>query len=138
MVNSLQTFASKLPKALADEVDRLIASGRYANRSEVLRVAVRTLLDSEGSKGATRTDPPIPPRVRAFYRRLRELAKDPRYRERWVALHGDDVVDVDGDHDALIRRILEREEEPIYVGLATDDPTPPRARVPSVVRARRA
>ncbi|HLE46308.1 MAG TPA: ribbon-helix-helix domain-containing protein [Thermoplasmata archaeon] len=134
----METVASKIPKALADGMDRLIASGRYANRSEILRVAVRTLLDSEGSTGATRTDPPIPPRVRAFYRRLRELAKDPRYRERWVALHGDDVVDVDGDHDALIRRILEREEEPIYVGLATDDPTPPRARVPSVVRARRA
>ena len=45
MVNSLQTFASKLPKALADEVDRLIASGRYANRSEVLGVAERALLE---------------------------------------------------------------------------------------------
>jgi len=137
MVNSLQTFASKLPKALADEVDRLIASGRYANRSEVLRVAVRALLESRGSPAA-RADPPIPPRVHAFYRRLRELAKDARYRHRWVALHGDDVLDADDDHDALIRRILDRPEEPIDVGLATENPAPRRIRLSSPVSVRRA
>src|SRR3989442_10287025 len=129
----METLAAKLPKTLADEVDRLVASGRYANRSEVLRVAVRALVESGGS--ATRMDPPIPPRVQAFYRRLRELAKDARYRGRWVALHGEDVVEVDDDHDALVRRILKRDEEPIYVGRAVQDPTPPRARVPTVLRA---
>jgi len=41
MVNPMETMASKMPKSLADAVDRLVASGRYANRSEVLRVAVR-------------------------------------------------------------------------------------------------
>jgi Arc/MetJ-type ribon-helix-helix transcriptional regulator len=133
----METMAAKIPKPLADEVDRLIASGLYANRSEVLRVAIRALLTSGDSTGAAQPDPPIPPSVRAFYRRLRELATDARYRHRWVALHGDEVLDADDDHDALIRRILKRDEEPIYVGLATEDPRPPRARIPSVLRARR-
>ena len=131
----METLAAKLPKTLAAEVDRLVASGRYANRSEVLRVAVRALVESGGS--ATRTDPPIPPRVQAFYRRLRELAKDARYRHRWVALHGDKVLEVDHDHDALVRRILDRPEEPIYVGFATDDPKPQRVRLNSPISVRR-
>ena len=133
----METLAAKMPKPLADEVDRLIASGIYANRSEVLRVAVRALVKSGGAGEDPRSDPPIAPRVRAFYRRLRELTKDERYRHRWVAIHGEEVLDADDDHDALIRRILKREEEPIYVGLATEDPKPPRVRVPSVPRARR-
>jgi len=131
----METLAAKLPKTLAAEVDRLVASGRYANRSEVLRVAVRALVESGGS--ATRTDPPIPPRVQAFYRRLRELAKNARYRHRWVALHGDEILEVDDDHDALVRRILDRPEEPIYVGFATDDPKPQRVRLHSPISVRR-
>lgn len=133
----METFASKLPKALADQVDRLIAAGRYANRSEVLRVAVRALVESSGANAGTGSSAAVPGRVAAFHRRLRELARDPRYRHRWVALHGDAVVDADEEHDALVRRILERDEEPIYVGLAAERSEPPRARVPSVVRARR-
>lgn len=133
----METMATKVPAPLADDVDRLIASGLYANRSEVLRVAVRAFLRSGGSTNPSPADPPIAPRVRGFYRRLRLLANDARYRHRWVALHGDEVLDMDDDHDALIRRILDREEEPIYVGLVTRDPKPPRARVPSVPRARR-
>ena len=131
----METVAAKLPKHLADGVDRLVASGRYANRSEVLRVAVRALLDSGGPQGPT--DPPLPAHVNAFFGRLRELAKDARYRHRWVALHGDDVVDVDDDHDALVRRILDRPEEPIYVGLATEDPKPRRVRLGSPILVRR-
>src|SRR2546425_3664198 len=133
----METVAAKIPKPLADEVDRLIASGMYANRSEVLRVAIRALVRSGGPPGAGPEDPPVLPRVRAFHRRLRELAKDARYRHRWVALHGDEVLDVDDDHDALVRRILNRPEEPIYVGIATENPKRPRARIPGVVRARR-
>src|SRR6059036_1763090 len=133
----METVAAKIPKPLADEVDRLIASGRYANRSEVLRVAVRALVESGGTGAAAKADRPIPPHIQAFYRRLRELARDARYRHRWVALHGDEVLDVDDDHDALIRRILERDEEPIYVGIATENPKRPRARIPGVVRERR-
>jgi len=131
----METLAAKLPKTLAAEVDRLVASGRYANRSEVLRVAVRALVESGGS--ATRMDPPIPPRVQAFYRRLRELAKNARYRNRWVALHGDQILEVDDDHDALVRRILDRPEEPIDVGFATDDPKPQRVRLNSPISVRR-
>jgi Arc/MetJ-type ribon-helix-helix transcriptional regulator len=134
----MKTMATKLPTDLADQVDRLVASGRYANRSEVLRVAVRALVEARGSTEAVRTEPPVPARVKAFYRRLRELAKDARYRERWVALHGDELLDVDDDHDALIRRILERPEEPIDVGLATDNPEPRRIRLPSPIAVRRA
>ncbi len=131
----METMAAKIPKPLADEVDRLIASGRYANRSEVLRVAVRAFLDSGGSPA--RTDPPTSAHVNAFRRRLRELAKDARYRHRWVALHVDAVLDVDGDHDALVRRILDRPEEPIDIGLATDDPKPRRIRLTSPISVRR-
>jgi len=57
---------------------------------------------------------------------------------RWVALHGDDVLDADDDHDALIRRILDRPEEPIDVGLATENPAPRRIRLSSPVSVRRA
>ena len=133
----METVAAKIPKPLADEVDRLIASGMYANRSEVLRVAIRALVRSGGPAGAGPEDPPMPPRVRAFHRRLRELAKDARYRHRWVALHGDEVVDTDDDHDTLVRRILDRAEEPIDLGLATDHPAPRRIRMSSPISARR-
>ncbi|TLZ60159.1 MAG: ribbon-helix-helix protein, CopG family [Methanobacteriota archaeon] len=133
----METMAAKVPRALAKAVDRLIASGRYANRSEVLRVAVRGFVESSGSTGGASTEPAIPPRVKAFYRRLRELAKDPRYRHRWVALHGDEVLDVADDHDALVRRILDRPEEPIDIGWASDEPEPRRLRLSSPVRVRR-
>jgi len=133
----METIATKLPKALADEVDRLVASGRYANRSEVLRVAIRALVEAGGSASVARGEPPVPPRVKAFRRRLRELAKDVRYRHRWVALDGDDVLDMDEDHDALIRRILDRPEEPIDVGFASDTPEPRRIRLRSPIVVRR-
>ena len=133
----METVAAKLPKTLADEIDRLVASGRFANRSEVMRVAVREFL------GPGRTVP-VPgagehraQEIEAFRRRLRALAKDPRYRDRWVALHKGEPLDVDDDKDALVRRILEREEEPIHVGFATEEPAPLRARLPGVrVRGR--
>ncbi|TLZ40550.1 MAG: ribbon-helix-helix protein, CopG family [Methanobacteriota archaeon] len=134
----MKTMATKLPSMLADQVDRLVASGRYANRSEVLRVAVRALVEAEGSAETVRAEPPLPARVRAFHGRLRQLARDARYRGRWVALHGNELLDVDEDHDALIRRILERPEEPIDVGLATDKPEARSIRLPSPIAVRRA
>src|SRR3989442_12683639 len=108
----METLAAKMPKPLADEVDRLIASGMYANRSEVLRVAVRALVKSGGADEGPRSDPPISPRVRAFYRRLPELTKDERYRPRWVAIHREEGLDAADGHHAPIRPILKREEEP--------------------------
>src|SRR3990170_1338338 len=137
MVNRMETLASKMPKALADEVDRLLAPGQYANRSEVLRVAVRALVAGARPGGALTVPPKRPPQIDAFYRRLRELAKDPRYRHRWVGLHRGEVVDSDDDHDALIRRILERDEDPIHVGFASENPEPRRIRLTSPIRARR-
>lgn len=136
MVNPMETLASKLPKALVDKVDRLVASGRYANRSEVLRVAVRALPETGRPRETAKASPRISPLVQEFYKQLKELARDPRYRHRWVALHNGLVVDSDDNHDALIGRILEREEDPIHVGFATEDPEPPRYRMPSV-RVRR-
>jgi Arc/MetJ-type ribon-helix-helix transcriptional regulator len=138
IVNHMKTLATKLPSQLADQVDRLVASGRYANRSEVLRVAVRALVDAGDSAEAVRAEPSLPARVRAFHGRLRQLARDARYRGRWVALHGNELLDVDDDHDALIRRILERPEEPIDVGFATDKPEPRSIRLPSPIAVRRA
>ena len=134
----METVASKVPKTLAQEMDRLIASGRYANRSEILRVAVRAFLDSGGSESLRRGPPPPNPAILAFRRRLAELAKDPRYRGRWVALHRGEPLDVDEDMDALVRRILDRREDPIHIGFATARPEPLRARLPGVrVRRRR-
>jgi len=130
-------MATKIPTALAKEVDQLVASGRYANRSEVLRVAVRALVET-GASRRPRGEPPIPPRIQAFRRRLQEVAKDPRYQHRWVALHGDEVLDADDDHDNLIRRILDRPEEPIDVGFATERPEPRRVRLASPISVRRA
>ena len=37
-----------LPEALLEGVEELVRKGRYANRSEALRAAVRDLLKSEG------------------------------------------------------------------------------------------
>ena len=133
----METMATKIPTALANEVDRLVASGRYANRSEVLRVAVRALVDSRASAGAVSVEPAIPLRIRAFRSRLQKLAGDARYRHRWVALHGDDVIDADDDHDDLVRRILDRAEEPIDIGFATEHPEPRRIRLASPISARR-
>jgi len=133
----METMATKIPTALAKEVDRLVASGRYANRSEVLRVAVRALLESRASARAGGAEPPIPPRIKAFRSRLQTLAEDARYRHRWVALHGDQVVDADDDHDDLVRRVLDRAEEPIDIGFATEHPEPRRIRLASPISARR-
>jgi len=135
--HQMETVAAKLPKALADEVDRLIRSGRFSTRSDVLRTAVREFLGTSarksrpgGGRGIERGD--------AFGRRLKALAAESRYRDRWVALHDDDVIDADDDKDALLSRVLERDEEPIYIGYATEKPEPVRVRLPGVRVPRRA
>jgi predicted HTH domain antitoxin len=38
-----------LPKLLEDEIDALIGAGYYANKSDVLKDAVRTLLDNRSN-----------------------------------------------------------------------------------------
>ena len=37
----------KIPEALVNELDKLVASGKYSNRSEAIRKAVRELLKRE-------------------------------------------------------------------------------------------
>jgi len=37
----------KIPEIYLIEIDRLVNMGRYMNRSEVIRIAVRNLLDRE-------------------------------------------------------------------------------------------
>src|SRR2546428_3216969 len=98
----METLAAKMPKPLADEVDRLIASGMYANRSEVLRVAVRALVKSGGAGEDPRSDPPIAPRVRAFYRRLPGPPNEPRDRLHWAAIHAEEVPGPDDGDPPLI------------------------------------
>lgn len=41
----METVTTKLTPRLAKEVDRLVAEGWFANRSEALRAAVRDLVD---------------------------------------------------------------------------------------------
>jgi len=133
----METVASKIPKPLVDEMDRLVTSGRFANRSEVMRVAVREFLGVRRPSVAPQEAKERNQRIEAFRRRLRALATDPRCRDRWVALHNGELLDVDEDHDALVRRILDREEDPIHIGFATENPVPVRVRLPGVrVRSR--
>ena len=137
IVNPMETVASKIPKPLVDEMDRLVRSGRFANRSEVMRVAVRDFLGAGRPAAAPGRASDRTGEIEAFRRRLSTLARDPRYRNRWIALHDGEPLDADEDKDALVRRILERREEPIHIGFATEEPKPLRVRSPGVrVRGR--
>lgn len=60
---------------------------------------------------------------RAFRRLLPQLL--PTERGRYVAIHGEQVVDRDNDEMALIQRVLRRVGNvDIHVGLVTDQPEP--------------
>ncbi|HEV8594319.1 MAG TPA: ribbon-helix-helix domain-containing protein [Thermoplasmata archaeon] len=112
----METVAAKLPKALVGEVNRLIRSGAFPNRSEVIRVAIRHYLATGaprisargvGGSGTAQRD--------ARRNMLRGLAKDPRYLNRFVALHEGTILDHDDDLQPLVQRVLHRDEEPIFV-----------------------
>ncbi len=129
MVNLMETVAAKLPKSLLVAVDRIVAGGRFANRSEVLRAALREFVASRRTSAPAR-----PPPARG--RMLRSLANDARYRNRFVALHADRVIDADDDLSTLVRRILARPEHPVYIERVTEGGRPTVARIPGVrVRA---
>jgi len=49
-ISGLIPVAVKLPVDLVSAIDRVVATGRYANRSEFVRAAIRTLLDKEGKR----------------------------------------------------------------------------------------
>src|SRR6266511_602020 len=105
----METIATKLPKSVAKKVDSLVASGLYLNRSEVLRSALRALVLREKVLRASHR------RIAAFETRVRNLAKDARWRNRYVALYHGKPIDSDVDRDSLLRRILGRREDPVHI-----------------------
>ncbi len=133
----METVAAKLPKSLVDAVDGIVAAGSFPNRSEVLRVAVREFLEARGRAAGRAT--PLGTRVRrraAEARILRTLARDPQYRNRFVALFRGQVLDSDGDLQALVRRVLDRPEHPVHIARATERGETATVRFPGV-RVRR-
>jgi Arc/MetJ-type ribon-helix-helix transcriptional regulator len=112
----METVAAKLPKTLVGEINRLIRSGAFSNRSEVIRVAVRHYLATEARSPSALGDQRSGDAQRDVRRKmLRELAKDPRYLNRFVALHEGRILDHDDDLQPLVQRVLHRDEEPIFV-----------------------
>jgi len=47
MVKKMRCMTVHLPEALIEKLDRLVELGRYPNRSEAIRVAIRDLLKKE-------------------------------------------------------------------------------------------
>ncbi len=116
MVNRMETVAAKLPKTLVLEINRLIRSGAFSNRSELIRVAVRHYLETRARSASGRGDEGLGAAQRDGRRKtLRELAKDPRYLNRFVALHEGRILDHDDELNALVQRVLRRDEEPVFV-----------------------
>jgi len=108
----MDTIAATFPKSVVKKVDLLVASGLYLNRSEVLRAALRDLVLKERASKASRRS------IAAFETRVRNLAKEARWRNRYVALYRGKPIDSDVDQDALLRRVLERREDPIHIVFA--------------------
>ena len=138
MVNRMETVAAKLPKSLVDAVDGIVAAGGFPNRSEVVRVAVREFLEARGRVSPEgKAVRPHSARTRSYVQRLKELAKDPRYRNRFVALHQGEVLDADDDLHTLVLRALKRPEQPIYIERVTETGEPRTLRGPGIrVRSR--
>jgi len=130
----METVAAKLPPKLVQELDSLIHRGRFPNRSEVIRVAVRRFLDDQSR--ATETASGFEAKVELHKALMARIARDPRYRGRYVAVHGSQVIDSDTNMDVLAKRALGRHETPIQIGLASPDGRLAVARVPGV-RVRR-
>ena len=125
----METVAAKLPRALVARINELISSGAFPNRSEVIRVAVREYLSAQRAEAAGKEPTEETPRVQ-LQATLRRLAKDSRYLNRCVALHGGRVIDSDDDFDPLVQRVLHREEQPIYVERVLEGGAPVRVRMP--------
>jgi len=49
-ISGLVPVTMKLPIELVAAIEKVVATGRYANRSEFVRAAVRLLLDKEGRR----------------------------------------------------------------------------------------
>jgi len=133
MVNHMETVAAKLPKTLLAQVNRLIEGGTFPNRSEVIRVAVRQFLEANARRSPSAENDRVEVGERERLRKvLRKLAEDPRYLNRFVALHRERVIDSDDELDPLVQRVLRREEQPIFVERVNPGGAPARVRLPGV------
>jgi Arc/MetJ-type ribon-helix-helix transcriptional regulator len=133
MVNHMETVAAKLPKTLLAQVNRLIEGGTFPNRSEVIRVAVRQFLEANARRSASTENDRVEEAGRERLRKvLRKLAEDPRYLNRFVALHRERVIDSDDELDPLVQRVLRREEQPIFVERVNPGGAPARVRLPGI------
>jgi len=133
MVNHMETVAAKLPKTLLAQVNRLIEGGTFPNRSEVIRAAVREFLEASALRSASPENDRAEEAGRTRLRKvLRNLAEDPRYLNRFVALHRERVIDSDDELDPLVQRVLRREEQPIFVERVNPGGAPARVRLPGV------
>jgi Arc/MetJ-type ribon-helix-helix transcriptional regulator len=129
----METVAAKLPKALLAQVNRLIEGGTFPNRSEVIRVAVRQFLEANGRRAGSTENVRMKEADRERLRKvLRRLAEDPRYLNRFVALHREGVIDSDDELDPLVQRVLRREEQPIFVERVNPGGASTRVRLPGV------
>ncbi len=108
----METIATKLPESVAKKLDSLVASGLYLNRSEVLRTALRELVRKQRVLRASHRG------IVAFETRVRNLTEDARWRNRYVALYRGKPIDSDVNQDALVRRVLERREDPVHIVFA--------------------
>ena len=131
MVNRMETVAAKLPKTLVGQINRLIESGTFTNRSEVIRVAVREYLEASARRASSTGEDRAERDQRESLRRLlRRLARDSRYLNRFVAIHRGRVIDVDDALDPLVQRVLRLEEQPIHVERVNEGGEPLRVRMP--------
>ena len=130
----MDTVAAKIPPKLLREVDALIREGRYSNRSELIRAAVRRFLETGGRTSAPDPAPARDAEVKRYQDLMGRLGRDPRYRNRWVAVLEGRVIDSDVDMDSLVRRVLEGAEQPVQIGFASPGGGLPVARVGVRVR----
>jgi Arc/MetJ-type ribon-helix-helix transcriptional regulator len=127
----METVAAKLPKSLVEAVDGIVAAGAFPNRSEVVRVAIREFVEGRSRAGRASTKSTATRRL-AHVRTLQALARDPRYRNRFVALFQGRVLDSDDELHALVQRVLKRPEHPVFVERATERGEPIVAHMPGV------
>lgn len=90
----------------------VLKSGGFRKKNEVIQRLIREYVENE--EGAEKV---FLAEAEAFREMKAELLENPKYRDRFVAIHGGRVVDVDEDRRALARRVYERYGYvPIYMG----------------------
>ncbi|MGH8931528.1 MAG: ribbon-helix-helix domain-containing protein [Egibacteraceae bacterium] len=74
-------LALRIPDELAQQLDGLVAEGRFATRTDAVREAIRELLDRERRRR-------IDEAIVAGYRRIPPTEEE----ERWAAAAGRDMI----------------------------------------------